>query len=234
MPKVLPLGDSAAYVEFSETLDLAVNAAAQTLAEGLRAQALPWCVDIVPTLGGVALHFDLDHAQLPAAPLPAIEKLVEHLILAGAATDLPPGRLLDIPVCYAPEYGLDLLEVAERVGMLPAEVVRRHTAAEHRVLMMGFVPGCPYMGGLDPALNLPRRLSPRTRVPQGSVAIANLQVVLYPFATPGGWHILGRTPRRLFVPERDPACLFAPRDRVRFVSIDAKEFEHLAAQEASV
>ncbi len=234
MPKVLPLGDSAAYVEFSETLDLAVNAAAQTLAEGLRGQALPWCVDIVPTLGGVALHFDLEHAQLPPAPLQAIEKIVESLLSVSVNAAAPPSRLLEIPVCYAPEFGLDLLEVAERVGLTPEEVVRRHTAVEHRVLMMGFVPGCPYMGGLDPTLNLPRRLSPRTRVPQGSVAIANLQVVLYPFVTPGGWHILGRTPKRLFAPERDPACLFAPRDRVRFVSIDAKEFERLQAQEASV
>jgi inhibitor of KinA len=233
MPKVLPLGDSAAYVEFSDTLDLAVNAAAQQLAEGLRAQALPWCVDIVPTLGGVALHFDLEHAQLPAAPLEAIEHVVAQLLLRSETTPALPGRLLEVPVCYAPEYGLDLLEVAERVAMTPEEVVRRHTAVEHRVLMMGFVPGCPYMGGLDPALNLPRRLSPRTRVPQGSVAIANLQVVLYPFVTPGGWHILGRTPKRLFVPERSPACLFSPRDRVRFVSISGKEFERLQAQEVA-
>jgi inhibitor of KinA len=234
MPNVVALGDSAAYIEFSESLDLAVNAAAQVLAEQLRAQALPWCVDIVPTLGGVAVHFDLEHEALPSAPLQVLEQLVAQLLLMSDVSSVPPGRLLEVPVCYAPEYGLDLVEVAERLGLTTDEVVRRHTAVEHQVLMMGFVPGCPYMGGLDPAINLPRRLSPRTRVPQGSVAIANLQVVLYPFVTPGGWHILGRTPKRLFVPERDPACLFAPRDRVRFVSISAKEFERMQAAEAGL
>jgi inhibitor of KinA len=132
-------------------------------------------------------------------------------------------------VCYEPEFGLDLGDIALRVGLSVEEVIRRHSTAEYRVLMMGFVPGGPYMGGLDPAINLPRRTTPRTQVIQGSVALANLQVVIYPFTTPGGWHIVGRTPSLLFDANRESACLLAPRDRVRFVPISAADFYRLDA-----
>ncbi len=229
---ILPLGDSAVYIEFSEVLDLAVNEAAQALAAKIRVKALPWMVDIVPTLGGVALHFDVEHADLPDSPLEAAQALVSECL--GSPDDLAPeaGRQIEIPVCYEAEFGLDLVDIAAQVGLTVEEVVRRHSAAEYRVLMMGFVPGGPYMGGLDPAINLPRRISPRIKVIQGSVALANLQVVIYPFTTPGGWHIVGRTPSRLFDAERHPACLLSPRDRVRFVQISAAEFRRLEAEEA--
>ncbi len=229
---ILPLGDSAVYVEFSEVLDLAVNEAAQALAAKIRAKAPVWIVDVVPTLGGVALHFDVEHADLPDAPLEAAQTLVSKCLGMPDDVALDAGRVIEIPVCYEAEFGLDLADIATRVGLSVEEVVQRHAAAEYRVLMMGFVPGGPYMGGLDPAINLPRRSSPRTKVIQGSVALANLQVVIYPFTTPGGWHIVGRTPSRLFDAERDPACLLAPRDRVRFVPISATEFRRLEGREA--
>jgi inhibitor of KinA len=110
-------------------------------------------------------------------------------------------------------------------------IVQAHTAAQYRVLMMGFVPGCPYMGGLDPTINLPRKTTPRARVPAGSVGIANHQAVIYPFETPGGWNIVGRTPLRLFDANRDPACVFAPFDLVKFVPISREQYSALAAAE---
>ena len=94
--------------------------------------------------------------------------------------------------------------------------------------MVGFSPGQPYIGGLDPRLSVPRRATPRTRMPMGAVAIANAQTAVYPYETPGGWNIIGRTPLRVFDPARDPASLFAPGDRVRFVAISRAEFERLA------
>jgi len=94
--------------------------------------------------------------------------------------------------------------------------------------MVGFSPGQPYIGGLDPKLSLPRRATPRTRMPAGSVAIANLQTAVYPYETPGGWSIIGRTPLRVFDPAREPPSLFAPGDRVRFMPIALSEFERLA------
>jgi inhibitor of KinA len=229
---IVALGDSAAFVEFSEVLDLAANDDAQALAVKLRAQSVPWLTDIVPTLGGVALHFNVEHEQFPQDPMADIQALVIQCLDLPDAEGLAPDRIVEIPVCYDAEFGLDLIDIASHSGMTVDEVIRRHAAQEYRVLMMGFVPGGPYMGGLDPAINRPRRTVPRTKVIQGSVALANLQVVIYPFTTPGGWHIVGRTPCRLFDANRDPACLLAPRDRVRFVSISAAEFRRLELEMA--
>lgn len=225
---ILPLGDGAVYVEFSETLDLEINAAVQRLALVVRGRTVPWITDIVPALGGLALHFDINQADAPAEPLAAIQQLVSECLELSANLAESPARLLEVPVCYEPPFALDLMEVAGRVGLPPDEVVRRHCAAEYRVLMMGFVPGHPYLGGLDPLLTVPRRESPRPKVPPGSIAIANAQSVIYPFDTPGGWSILGRTPIRIFDAGREVPCLFAPRDRIRFVGIKAAEFERLA------
>ena len=185
---VLPLGDAAAYVEFSEALDLEINDVVQRLAAAVRARAVPWMRDVVPALGGLALHFDVDHAALPEAPLQA---------------------------------------AAELVKLAPEEVARRHAAREYRVLMMGFSPGLPYLGGLDPSIAVPRRATPRATVPAGSVAIANLQAVVYPYAIPGGWSVIGRTPLTVFDARRGAPSLFAPGDRVHFRPVARAEFERL-------
>jgi KipI family sensor histidine kinase inhibitor len=130
-------------------------------------------------------------------------------------------------VCYAAEVAPDLAEVAERCGLTVQEFVARHCASPHRVLMVGFVPGHPYIGGLDPSLSVPRRATPRLKVAAGSIAIANAQTVIYPFTTPGGWNIIGRTPLRVFDAMRDPPAILAPGDRVKFIPIELEEYETL-------
>jgi KipI family sensor histidine kinase inhibitor len=137
------------------------------------------------------------------------------------------GRTLEVPVCYDVEFGLDLTEVSERTSFSIDEIIKRHVKTQHWVLMVGFSPGQPYIGGLDPRLSVPRRATPRVRMPRGSVAIANAQTAVYPYETPGGWSIIGRTPLTVFDPARDPASLFAPGDRVRFIAISRIEFEKL-------
>jgi KipI family sensor histidine kinase inhibitor len=149
-------------------------------------------------------------------------------IRASAGSSKPTGRLIEIPVCYGGEYGPDLDAVAKRAGLAPDEIVARHTAAEYAVAMIGFAPGFPYLLGLDPALATPRRTDPRTRVPAGSVAIGGAQTGIYPRELPGGWQLIGRTPLVLFDPRREPPCLLAPGDGLRFRAIRADEFEKLA------
>ncbi|MGH8705955.1 MAG: 5-oxoprolinase subunit PxpB [Burkholderiales bacterium] len=221
-----PLGDAAAYAEFSETLDLEVNEALQVVAAALRARQVPWIRDVVPALTGIALHFDPEHAGLPAAPLAAAAELLEQCLKSAESAD-DSGRLVEIPVCYEPAFALDIVEVAEKTGIAPEDIAQRHAASEHHVLMVGFAPGQPYIGGLDAALAVPRRGTPRTRLPAGSVAIANAQTAVYPFEISGGWSVIGRTPLELFDPARDPPSLFAPGDRVRFVPVTRAEFERL-------
>ena len=220
-----PLGDAAAYAEFSDTLDLEINEGLHSLALTLRARAPAWVRDIVPALTGIALHFDPGHADLPGAPLEVAENLVRECI--DAMPSRPTGRVIEVPVCYDPEFALDIVEIAGRSGIEPEDIAARHSRSEHRVLMVGFAPGLPYIAGLDPTLALPRRATPRTRVPAGSVAIANLQTTVYPFETPGGWSVIGRTPLVLFDPAREAPSLFSPGDRVRFVAISRSEYARL-------
>jgi inhibitor of KinA len=145
----------------------------------------------------------------------------------------PDRAPVEIPVCYEPAYAPDLEDVATRTGLSADEVVARHIGGNHRVLMMGFAPGFPYLGGLDLRLAaVPRRATPRARVDAGSVAIANGQTSIYPFATPGGWNLIGRTPVALFDPLRAQPALLQAGDRVRFVAISAREYERLAAKGA--
>ena len=224
---VVPLGDSAAYVEFSTTLDLEVNSVVQRLALAILKRKVAWIRDVVPALGGVALHFDLDNAELPANPLEASLQLVNESLKQGLAGKADPGREVELPVCYEPEFALDLNEVAKKADLSPEEVATRHAAAEYRVLMMGFAPGHAYMGGLDARLAVPRRASPRAIVPAGSVAIANEQTVVYPYAISGGWNVIGRTPMVLFDAARSRPSLLWPGDRVRFRAVSRMDFFEL-------
>ena len=134
-------------------------------------------------------------------------------------------RLLEVPVCYDPNYALDLEEVAEHCGLSPNEVVTRHVAGRYHVRCIGFTPGFPYLSGLPTILMTTRRATPRTAVPAGSVAIAGRQAGIYPLRSPGGWNVIGRTPLRLFDVTRKPAAFCAPGDRLRFVAITREEFE---------
>jgi KipI family sensor histidine kinase inhibitor len=224
---VIPLGDSAAYVEFSAALDLEINSVVQRLGLAILKRKVPWIRDVVPALGGIALHFDPDNAEFPPDPLMASLALVNELLKEGLAGKDDAGREVELPVCYEPEFALDLNEVAKKAELTPQDVAHRHVSGEYRVLMMGFAPGHAYMGGLDPKLAVPRRASPRAVVPAGSVAIANEQTVVYPYAISGGWNVIGRTPMVLFDATRARPSLLWPGDRVRFRAISRARFSEL-------
>lgn len=172
----------------------------------VRAADLPGLVEVVPgyrtllvTTRSAAQAAAVREA-LPRLPLPVLEQV--------------RGRLVELPVVYD---GPDLAEVARTTGLPEPEVVRRHTAPEYLVAFLGFAPGFPYLVGLDPALHVPRRETPRTRVPAGSVGLAGAQTGVYSTATPGGWQLIGRTDAVLFDVERTPPALLSAGDRLRFV-----------------
>ena len=217
----MPLGDLAAYVEFSPTLDLEVNAYVQRLAVAVHEQRSQWIRDVVPALGGLALHFD---PAFEGDILAAAAELVGKCMKEGLPKVGEIGRDIEVPVCYEPEFGLDIAEIAKLLKITPEEVARRHAAVEYRVLMIGFAPGHPYMGGLDPSLAVPRRATPRPVVPAGSIAIAGEQSVVYPYAISGGWSVIGRTPLKVFDAHRPSPSLFGAGDRVRFRPIAREEF----------
>ena len=227
-PRIVPLGDAALLAEFSETLDLALNERIQQLAAAIRCRNLPWIRDVVPALGTLALHFDSAQCEPGHSPRNAAVALIMEC-LGETNVDLGnAARRVEVPVCYALELAPDLVEVAALCRLTVEEVIARHCASPHRVLMVGFVPGHPYIGGLDPALAVPRRTTPRPKVTAGSIAIANAQSVVYPFTISGGWNVIGRTPLRVFDAAREPPALLVPGDRVRFVAISLEQYEALA------
>ncbi len=205
--RIHPLGDTALLAELGTKLDTALNTRAIALASALKKRR-----DVrqaVAGYAGVTVHFDPDqttHVALGAA----IKRLA-----AKRPRMAEPGRLHRIPVVYE---GPDLEEVAARLNLPPQTVVELHTKPIYRVFLVGFVPGWAYLGPLPEELELPRRHVPRTQVPAGSVAIAGRQTGIYPLPTPGGWHLIGRTSVKLFLPDRDPPCLFRAGDRVKFFS----------------
>jgi inhibitor of KinA len=229
-PKAIhPLGDCAAYVEFSEALDLEVNAAVQRLAAIVHRRALPWIRDVVPALGGLALHFDPDAPGLHGESLQAAANLVSECLQEVDTGVDEAARVVEVPVCYEPEFAPDIEEVAKRTRLSVEEVARLHAAGDYRVLMIGFAPGHPYIGGLDRKLAVPRRATPRAVVPAGSIAIANEQTVVYPYAISGGWNVIGRTPLAVFDATRAEPSLLAAGDRVRFRRVSKEEFLEIRA-----
>ena len=216
--EIAALGDGALLVTLGRTMDLAVNRRAHRLArivtEARRAD--PRLADRigVPVPGYVSV-------LVPYEPLELDQDLVRGMVdgwlaeVAGA-DDPPAGRLATIPVRYGAAHGIDLADVASMHGLRPADVVELHAGREYTVLLLGFAPGFAYLGELAPELATPRRATPRERVPAGSVAIAGTQTAVYPFASPGGWHLIGRTDTQLWdIGLREPALL-AAGDRVRF------------------
>ncbi|HEV8598689.1 MAG TPA: 5-oxoprolinase subunit PxpB [Gemmatimonadales bacterium] len=215
-PTVHPLGEGAWTVALGEHVDPAIHERVLALAAQVARAELPFVQEIVPAYAALSVFFDPLRADAEAIREQLTALAAEPLPTPGPA-ELPTARLVTVPVRYD---GPDLEEVAARTGLTRAEVVRRHTSREYRVYLLGFAPGFAYLGELDPALVLPRRREPRTRVAAGSVAIAGAQTAVYPLATPGGWHLLGSTATRMFDPQRDPPALLQPGDRVRFEAIE--------------
>ena len=233
--RVEPMGDLALLLHAGEGLDDATSARVHAASAALAAARLPGLVDLVPAYASLLLRFDpfvwgdAAAAQTPSARCAeAALSVLDHAQRGGAAARLP-ARTLEIPVCYGGEFGPDLAELAAHAGLEVRAAVALHSGADYRVAMLGFAPGFPYLLGLPAALHAPRRATPRTRVPAGSVAIGGAQTGIYPRELPGGWQLIGRTPLRLFDPMRAEPALLAPGDRVRLRPIDAAAFDALAS-----
>lgn len=219
--RFLPCGDTALAVELGNRVDRRINALVLALAARVKAAAVAGIVEVVPTFRSLTIHYDpltVPQSELKARLTP---------LLADLDTADSPGRLWRLPVCYHESLAPDLAEVAARTGLSTDQVVGRHSAITYHVYMVGFLPGYPYLGDLPPELAVPRRDTPRTAVPAGSVAIATSLTAVYALESPGGWHLIGRTPAPLWNLRRDPPAMLAAGDRVRFEPIPLGDYEAL-------
>ena len=211
--------DQALLVYLGEEIGVAAHQRVVQLLRLLRSEPLPWIRNLQPAYCSLLISFDataVDHAEVQAK-ITEYENRAEKLPAAKA-------RLVEIPVCYGGEYGPDLEEVAAKCRLSPAKVIGLHCTRTYQAYFLGFAPGYAYLGDLAAELAVPRLESPRKAVPAGSVAIAARQTAVYPFATPGGWRLIGRTPLEIFRKDREPMAWIGIGDEVRFRPISREEF----------
>jgi inhibitor of KinA len=211
--------DQSLLVYFGQEIALQAHQQVRKLLRLLEMEPIGGVRNLHPAYCSLLVKFDglrLRHDEVEATLRRYLERFEE--------IELPEPRLVEIPVCYGEEFGPDLAEVCAIHGLTPAQAIELHASAEYLVYFLGFVPGFAYLGELPEALVTPRLGTPRRRVPAGSVGIAGNQTGVYPFATPGGWRLIGRTPVAMFRAEREGFSLLAIGDRVRFAPISAERF----------
>ena len=229
-PRLLALGDGAWTVEFGTTIDATLNAQVMALADRV-AQArdqepvFAGVTDVVPAFRSLTVHFDPLNT-----PADALGQRLQALA-ATASGSVHTGRSWRLPVCFDPAFAPDLPRLAQAKNLSEAEVIERLLGTEFRVYMIGFLPGFPYMGGLPPELAMPRLSTPRQRVPANSLAVTGQMCAVYPWESPGGWNLLGRTPLALFdLAHTEQPAMLSAGDRVRWTAITREEHDRLAEQ----
>ena len=214
------MGDRSVILELGDRISPEINRRVRQFGMALTKNPIEGVVDFVPAYRSLLIIYDplrIDVSRL--------KHQIEDLHRKMDKIQIPEPKIVEIPVAYGGGFGPDLAWVAHYHKITIGEVIRLHTGTIYQVYMIGFTPGHPYMAPLPKSLITPRRGTPRTNVPRGSVAIGKNQTVIYPFESPGGLHILGRTPVKLFDPEKSPPTLFEMGDRVRFFPIKEEVFE---------
>ena len=216
--RFLSAGDRALVVEFGDRIDRELSADVLRLGAIIGSSALDGVVETVPTFRSLTVYYD-PLVTTRAKLQPAIAGLLE-----GEHRPQASASLWRVPACYEGEFAPDLDDVARLTGLTRCDIVALHSSTRFHVYMLGFLPGFPYMGDLPEVLALPRRANPRTRVPAGSISIAMTLTAIYPYESPGGWHLIGATPVRLFDARQASPALFNPGDAISFEPIDPDRF----------
>ena len=223
---LLPAGDTALVVEFGDRIDRRLNDLVLALAKRLHDARIEGIVEILPTFRSLMVQYE----PLLISPTQLGRKI--GMLIDGLRTTNAASRQWRLPVCYDTQLAPDLEDVAARTNLSAAQVIERHSAIAYHVYMLGFLPGQAYLGDLPAELALPRRETPRMKIPAGSLAMATTMTCVFPLETPCGWHLIGRSPVRLWDNESGSMPLLAPGDKVTFAPISLREYENLLARAA--
>jgi inhibitor of KinA len=214
-----PASDCSLLVYLGTDIGQAAHEDVLRLLRSVEAAEPSWLRNLQPAYCSVLIDFDpgqTTHQQ--------VESAIRSIASAFHKVSSAPPKTVEIPVCYGGEFGPDLEETASLLSLSAKRLVELHAATAYRAYFLGFAPGFAYLGDLPAPLELSRLSTPRKKVPPGSIAIAGKQTAIYPFATPGGWRLIGRTPLIMFRADRDPMSLIGIGDEVRFRSIPGEEF----------
>jgi inhibitor of KinA len=219
--KIYSLGENALTIDFGNRISTDLNDIVSDLSKLFEEKPFEGFIECVPAYSSLSVFYDLfmvrEHfPDFPTARDAVTNQFVKRLQKLSDFTHQPP-QVLEIPVSFAKKYSLDLDYVAEKNGISPSEVIEIFLAKTYRVFMLGFLPGFAYLGELDKRIATPRKNSPRTKIPRGSVGIAGLQTGIYPLESPGGWQIIGQTQEIIFDPEKQDPVLFQTGDLVQFI-----------------
>ena len=227
MPNVrfLLTGDTSLSAEFGNEISEEINAQIRAFTIALENGGIPGIVELVPTYRSCMIHYDPGVISYKA-----LTKRLEAMLDRLDSIAIPPSDVLEVPVLYGgEEMGPDLAFVAEHAGISEQEVVDIHTSTEYLIYMLGFTPGFTYLGGMSDKLETPRLKQPRVKIPAGSVGIAGKQTGVYPIDSPGGWQLIGRTPVKMYDPNRETPILPKAGQYIKFRAIDRAEYDEIAA-----
>lgn len=222
--RIEPVNENTCIVYFGDRISDETADRIQQATQQIRKTMADVITDLVPSYTSILVCYDLERADRFAITHRLRQVLEQHAALGTPGT---PHQTVELPVYYGPEVALDLDDVCEFAGLPEDEVIRIHSQSTYRVYAIGFSPGFAYLGSTDQRIAIARKSTPRLKVPSGSVGIAGNQTAIYPSSTPGGWQIVGRTPRRMIDWESDSLALVQVGDRVRFRPIDREEFIEL-------
>ncbi|MFB8423871.1 5-oxoprolinase subunit PxpB [Priestia megaterium] len=237
---ISPLGDSALVITFGDSIQYDIHKQIKTCKDSIELNPFPGFIECVPAFTNLTIFYN--PLEVVAAvkkrekkefvsPFEAVSSILQSKLENEQTEKGLDHRTVSIPVCYGGEYGPDLEYVARHHNLTPEEVISIHSEGEYLAYMIGFAPGFPFLGGLSEKIATPRRSSPRTSIPAGSVGIAGMQTGVYPISTPGGWQLIGQTPIKLFLPEQNPPSLLQAGDIVKFEPISKEEYQELQAKE---
>lgn len=221
--RLLPVGDCGLTVEFGNCISEEINRKVSAFCRAFSEHPIRGVREVVPTFRSVTIYYDCGQISFRR-----LEWKVKRMIRTLADTDEHSGRIFIIPVCYEPPFAPDMERVMAHTGLTAEEIIRRHSAPDYLIYMLGFLPGFAYLGGLDPLIETPRLPSPRTKIETGSVGISGEQTGIYPLDSPGGWNLIGKTPLKVYDAGRETPILYRAGDKIRFRRIDEAEYERIA------
>ncbi len=226
---ITPLNETVALVSFGSTIDVEINKRIIALHRKLIQNSFSGFIESVPAYSSLAVFYNYVEVKSiiddQKTPFNYVKGFLEEILKAGVQINSEEtNRVVELPVFYD---GDDLDFLAHQHQLTRDEVISIHASKAYHVFMIGFLPGFPYMGSVDERIATPRKSSPRTKVPAGSIGIAGIQTGIYPVSSPGGWQLIGRTPCKIFDVKKESPCLLRPGDSVKFYSIDKTEFEKL-------
>jgi len=219
--EILPCGDTAVLIRFEQKIDPEILRQVTMMTNAIKKAEIKGILDMIPAYASILVCFD----PLKTDMRSIIEKIEK--VKPEKQNEKEEQRMIRIPVLYGRPFAEDLDHVAKHAGITTEEVIQIHTANTYPVYMIGFLPGFPYLGNLDERIHTSRRTTPRTDIPAGAVGIGGSQTGVYPIPSPGGWHIIGQTPVKLYDPDQKQPVLLQSGDLIRFYAIDEEEYEKI-------